>query len=185
MTARQPSNAWHTEGAACGHPLDPIEPVLKNAVFPLLVVGLATLPALPGPGPHEIARQPGRDVFHIALGGLETHPAYGRTPLNPHDFRSQIVTLNFDTGELTELGHWARTEGISLRHLAMDHRGRLYVGGQIKSPERAVGDAVLWLVEGGRVTRLEPQAALGGYTCLRSPRMGRRRWYSPGKPAWR
>ena len=37
--------------------------------------------ALPGPGPHEIIR--GRDGdFFVALGGLETHPDYGRTPLN-------------------------------------------------------------------------------------------------------
>ncbi|TCP39881.1 hypothetical protein EV662_1096 [Rhodovulum marinum] len=119
--------------------------------------------ALPGPGPHEIARQPDRDIFHIALGGLETHPAYGRTPLNLHAFRSQIVTLDFDRGALNQLGHWAGTEGISLRHLAMDHRGRLYIGGQIKSAERAAGEAVLWLVENDRVERLEPDASLGGY----------------------
>ncbi|TCP61642.1 hypothetical protein EV663_10493 [Rhodovulum bhavnagarense] len=119
--------------------------------------------ALPGPGPHEIARQPDRDIFHVALGGLETHPAYGRTPLNLHDFRSQIVMLDFARGDLTPLGYWPGTEGISLRHLAMDDQRRLYIGGQIKSRDRAMGEAVLWLVEGDRVQKLDPEAALGGY----------------------
>ncbi|ARE40728.1 putative exported protein [Rhodovulum sp. P5] len=119
--------------------------------------------ALPGPGPHEIVRQPGRDVFHIALGGLETHPAYGRAPLNLHDFRSQVVTLDFETGDLTQLGYWPGSEGISLRHLAMDHRGRLYIGGQIKSTARATGDGVVWLVDGDCVDRLAPDVSLGGY----------------------
>lgn len=119
--------------------------------------------ALPGAGPHEIVRQPGRDVFHIALGGLETHPAYGRAPLNLHDFRSQIVTLDFANGDLVPLGYWPGSEGISLRHLAMDAQDRLYVGGQVKSAARATGEGVVWLAERGRVERLALPTPLGGY----------------------
>lgn len=119
--------------------------------------------ALPLPGPHEIARHPARDRFFIALGGLQTHPDYGRTPLNLPDFRSQVVTLDFETGALEPMGFWAGGEGVSLRHLAVDGAGRLYVGGQAADPARAMPEAVLWLAQAGAATRLEAGAALGGY----------------------
>ncbi len=61
---------------------------------------------LPGVGPHEITRGPADDKFIIALGGLETHPDYGRTPFNLGDFRSQILTLNLETRALEQLGFW-------------------------------------------------------------------------------
>lgn len=119
--------------------------------------------ALPGPGPHEIVRAPGRDLFQIALGGLETHPGYGRMPLNLHDFRSQVVTYDFATGALAPMGFWPGSEGVSLRHLASDGQGRLYVGGQIAASDRARGDGVIWLVDGERVARLDPGVPMGGY----------------------
>ena len=119
--------------------------------------------ALPGPGPHEIARHPRRDLFHIALGGLETHPDYGRNPLNLHAFRSQIVTLDFSSGRVEPLGFWAGTEGISLRHLAMDGLGRLYVGGQIKAADRAVSEDVIWIVEDEQITQPALSGSMKGY----------------------
>ena len=118
---------------------------------------------LPGAGPHEIMRQPGRDLFHIALGGLETHPDYGRTALNLHDFRSQIVTLDLETGGIDPMGYWVGTEGISLRHMAMDSRDRLYIGGQIASPTRAQGADVIWLVEKGGMRRIDVGNRMRGY----------------------
>jgi len=119
--------------------------------------------ALPGPGPHEIARHPSRDVFFVAVGGLETHPDYGRTPFNLHQFHSEIVVFDFERGTLDSMGIWPGTEGVSLRHLAMDHAGRLYVGGQVTDESRARGAEVLWVVDRDRVDRIETVAALGGY----------------------
>lgn len=119
--------------------------------------------ALPGPGPHEIVRERGRDVFHVALGGLETHPAYGRTPLNLSAFRSQIVTLAFDRGDLVPSGYWAGSEGISLRHLAIDGAGRIHVGGQLADPARGRGDRVLWLCNDDGARSLPAGEALAGY----------------------
>lgn len=135
-------------------------------------IGLYELPSLrrlgrvdlPGPGPHEIVRHPSRDRFFIALGGLETHPAYGRTPLNLGTFRSQILVLDLPGGALTPCGHWPGSEGVSLRHLAMDGTGRLYIGGQVADERRAGADAgLVWLVEGDTVTALPFGPALGGY----------------------
>ena len=118
---------------------------------------------LPGPGPHEIVREHGRDVFHIALGGLETHPAYGRTPLNLSAFRSQIVTLALDRGDLAPLGYWTGSEGVSLRHLAIDDSGRMVVGGQLADPVRGRGDRVLWLVDANGARSLPAGSELAGY----------------------
>lgn len=121
--------------------------------------------ALPGPGPHEIVALPGGRQFLIAIGGLQTHPDYGRTILNLGAFRSQIVVLDAATGELTGMGHWPGSEGVSLRHLARDGRGRLYVGGQIPDPAQraSAGGQVLWLVDGEEAVPLSAGAALGGY----------------------
>ena len=119
--------------------------------------------ALPGPGPHEIIRAPGQNRFLIALGGLETHPDYGRTVLNLSSFRSQLVAVDLDTGTVDEWGFWSGTEGVSLRHLAFDATGRLYAGAQVADAGRAAAENVLFVVENGQVTRSAAGALLGGY----------------------
>ncbi|MEM1264823.1 MAG: DUF1513 domain-containing protein [Pseudomonadota bacterium] len=118
---------------------------------------------LPGPGPHEIVRDPTRDLFFVALGGLETHPAYGRTPLNLSGFRSQVLKLGFDRGSIDPLGFWPGTEGISLRHLDIDAHGALYVGGQLVDPRQGAGERVLWRVNAGHAEDLTAGALFGGY----------------------
>ena len=118
---------------------------------------------LPGSGPHEIVRDPDRDRFHVALGGLETHPAYGRTPFNLSDFRSQVVSLHLDRGDLEPLGFWAGTEGVSLRHLAVGDGGRLYVGGHLVDAARGTPAGVLWAHGADGAHRLDAGRALGGY----------------------
>ncbi|MEL6913192.1 MAG: DUF1513 domain-containing protein [Pseudomonadota bacterium] len=118
--------------------------------------------ALPGAGPHEIIRVPGRDVFHVALGGLETHPDYGRTPLNLGTFRSEVLTFDHARGEVTPMGHWAGTGGVSLRHLALGADGVLTVGGQVVETDGAARD-VLWQVTPRGAEIVESAGALGGY----------------------
>ncbi|MEL6573747.1 MAG: DUF1513 domain-containing protein [Pseudomonadota bacterium] len=120
---------------------------------------LATV-ALPGAGPHEIIRAHDRDLFYIALGGLETHPAYGRDPLNLGDFRSQILTFDLTSGDVLQMGLWPGSEGVSLRHLAAAADGRLYVGGQI--PGDGTG-AVMWHIKDGQAAQIDGEARLGGY----------------------
>ncbi|MEL7300813.1 MAG: DUF1513 domain-containing protein [Pseudomonadota bacterium] len=118
---------------------------------------------LPGSGPHEIVRDPQRDIFYVALGGLQTHPAYGRTPLNLGDFRSQIVVLEHDTGAISPMGFWSGTEGVSLRHLSVTGEGRMMVGGQLVDAARGSAQNVLWHVAGGAVDALEDGVLLDGY----------------------
>lgn len=119
--------------------------------------------ALPGPGPHEIIREPERDRFHIALGGLQTHPAYGRTPLNLADFQSRLLTLDFSRGSVAETAHWPEADGVSFRHLAADGRGGLYVGGQWADPSRGAQGPVLWRYDGQEAVAVDDGGALAGY----------------------
>ncbi len=119
--------------------------------------------ALPGPGPHDVVREPGGARFLIALGGLETHPAYGRTPLNLASFRSQVLSFDVDRGSVEEMGHWPGSEGVSLRHLARDGRGRLYVGGQHVDGAPAGSGDVLWLVEDGQAQPIAAGREMAGY----------------------
>ncbi|MEL6504928.1 MAG: DUF1513 domain-containing protein [Pseudomonadota bacterium] len=117
---------------------------------------------LPGPGPHEVVRHPNSDVFFIALGGLETHPDYGRDPLNADSFQSQILRYDFHKGSVEPLGLWPGTERVSLRHLAFDGLGRLYVGGQVPTlTKEAV--PVLWLVTERGAQALETGPDLANY----------------------
>lgn len=118
---------------------------------------------LPGSGPHEIIRAPDRDVFYVALGGLETHPAYGREPLNTSTFRSQLVRLDLTRGTVEEMAFWPGTEGISLRHLAIDGSGRVYIGGQLEDPQRGADASVLWQLKDGQPVRIDDDGALAGY----------------------
>ncbi|MEO0543277.1 MAG: DUF1513 domain-containing protein [Pseudomonadota bacterium] len=118
---------------------------------------------LPTPGPHEIVRSVQGDRFFIALGGLQTHPDYGRTPLNLAEFRSQTVVLDFKTSDVERMGFWPGTEGVSLRHLAQDTAGRLYIGGQEISKTRKHASDALWLVDGSRVEAINLGGMLGGY----------------------
>lgn len=118
---------------------------------------------LPGPGPHEIVREREADRFHIAVGGLETHPAYGRTPLNLHDFKSEIVSLTFSGGSLDRTGPWPGSSGVSLRHLALDDEGRMYVGGQVVREAERRAQNVLWLRQGDALRALDESRRLGGY----------------------
>ncbi|MEO1795501.1 MAG: DUF1513 domain-containing protein [Pseudomonadota bacterium] len=119
--------------------------------------------ALPGSGPHEIMRDRDRNTFYIALGGLQTHPDYGRTALNLDDFRSQIVVLDHDRGTLAPMGYWSGSEGVSLRHLSVDGAGSLYIGGQLANASRGDGNAVLWRCEDGAAVALNEGSLLGSY----------------------
>lgn len=115
-------------------------------------------------GPHEVIRSPDSDQFYIAMGGLQTHPDYGRTPFNLSDFQSQIFILDFGTQSVTKTGGWAGSRGISLRHLAVDGLGRLYVGGQVYDAGRADQTQGVWVMDpAGSVCAAEVGAEMGGY----------------------
>lgn len=87
-----------------------------------------------GVGPHDLLRVPGTDLYLVANGGIATHPDTGREKLNLADMRPNVALVRAAPGRRAErLARWRLPETwhrVSLRHLALDGAGRLWVGGQ-------------------------------------------------------
>ena len=75
-------------------------------------------------GPHQLERF-GNNIY-VAIGGLKTNE---RDVTNKEDFESLILKLEATT--LRKLKAYpATTKHVSLRHLAIDQTGQVYVAGQ-------------------------------------------------------
>ncbi|MEL6920394.1 MAG: DUF1513 domain-containing protein, partial [Pseudomonadota bacterium] len=95
--------------------------------------------------------------------GLETHPDYGRTPLNLDGFRSELIGLDAQSGAIDTMGVWHGAENVSLRHLSEDERGHLYVGGQVQGAPSKESSRVVWRVRNGIAEPIDLGDRLGGY----------------------
>ena len=89
-----------------------------------------------GIGPHEaILLRDGRTAA-VANGGIVTHPDFPRMKLNLAEMDSSLTLIDLETGDIA--GHavlppqWYQ---VSLRHLAEDSAGAVWVGGQFEGPE--------------------------------------------------
>ena len=121
-----------------------------------------------GIGPHEIVMMPDGRTLCVANGGIRTHPDQGRQKLNLATMAPSVVFIDTVTGELKS-SH-ALPSGLhrlSLRHMAIDRRGQVWIGGQY---EGDVFDEVPVLARlhpdtGLQTVGLEDQAdtALGKY----------------------
>jgi len=93
-----------------------------------------------GVGPHDIALMPDGHTLCVANGGLQTHPDFGKTILNLATMRSSLTYLNCHTGQVLETHTLegalpAAWRHLSLRHLAVDGSGQVWVGGQYVNPD--------------------------------------------------
>ena len=75
------------------------------------------------------------DVICVANGGIETHPDYGREKLNLATMQPNIAFIDRLTGDLLSVRELpAKLHQVSLRHLAPDATGRVWVGAQYEGP---------------------------------------------------
>lgn len=84
-----------------------------------------------GVGPHDLRLGPSGRHLIVANGGLETHPDYGRNPLNLASMAPNIAFIDRDAGTL--IGRHTLPPGLSklsLRHLAGGPGRDLWVGAQ-------------------------------------------------------
>lgn len=89
-----------------------------------------------GVGPHDILMSVDGRALIVANGGIETHPDKAREKLNLDSMAPSIVFLDVETGELLSIQALPRSlHQVSLRHMAMDAAGRVWVGGQFEGPE--------------------------------------------------
>lgn len=86
-----------------------------------------------GVGPHEMLLMPDGVTFVVANGGIETHPDYGRAELNLDTMQPSVVFLDRRDGKLVgKLALSADLHQLSIRHMAVDARNRVWFGCQFR-----------------------------------------------------
>lgn len=86
-----------------------------------------------GTGPHEMLLMPDGVTLVVANGGIETHPDFGRAELNLDTMDPSVVFIDRRDGRL--IGQLRLESGLhqlSIRHMAVDQRGRAWFGCQYK-----------------------------------------------------
>ncbi|WP_306142122.1 DUF1513 domain-containing protein [Roseibium sp. MMSF_3412] len=92
-----------------------------------------------GIGPHDIALSADGTMLVIANGGIETHPDRAREKLNLETMQPSVVFVDAESGDLVVRHQLdGSLHQLSLRHMALDQKGRAWVGGQY---EGAASDA--------------------------------------------
>jgi hypothetical protein len=108
-----------------------------------------------GVGPHEAVLMPDGQTIAVANGGIDTHPVSGRIILEMATMRPSLAFVDRETGELRASQELpAELHQLSIRHLGIDQRSRVWFGGQWEgdfldapalvgfgSPDEAIGFA--------------------------------------------
>lgn len=89
---------------------------------------------LPGIGPHEIRLHPDGQTLLVALGGIETHPDYGRMKLNLPTMDPALLMVDRHTGTLKARFRPSHHQ-LSCRHLDVSPDGTVWVGYQFQGAE--------------------------------------------------
>jgi hypothetical protein len=89
---------------------------------------LARLGEIPshGVGPHAIALRPDGDTLVVANGGIHTHPAHDRRPLNLATMDPSLAYVSASSGRLVESFRLA-DHSAGIRHLAVAAGGEVAV----------------------------------------------------------
>ena len=129
-----------------------------------------------GTGPHEMLLMPDGVTFVVANGGIETHPDYGRAELNLDTMDPSVVFVDRRDGKLVgQLRLDAGLHQLSIRHMAIDMRGRVWFGCQYRgaasdSPQLvgyATMDGDIKLIELPRDTLLDLRNYVGSVAVSR------------------
>ena len=89
---------------------------------------------LGGIGPHELRLMPDGDTLVIGLGGIQTHPDYGRVKLNLDTMAPALLLMNRHNGEIMAR-HEPSHHQLSCRHLDVAADGTVIAGYQFEGPE--------------------------------------------------
>ena len=84
-----------------------------------------------GIGPHELALMPDGKTLAIAIGGIKTLPASGRTTLNANTMAPALHYLDIASGRVVERQPAPHFQ-LSLRHLDVSPSGQVVIGAQFQ-----------------------------------------------------
>lgn len=115
-----------------------------------------------GTGPHEMLLMPDGETFVVANGGIETHPDYGRTELNLDTMDPSIAFIDRRSGTLIgQLRLGAGLHQLSIRHMAFDHKSRVWFGCQFRGPSADTPQLVGYATRDGEIRLIElPEGTL-------------------------
>lgn len=115
-----------------------------------------------GIGPHEMLLMPDGETFVIANGGIETHPDYGRAELNIDTMDPSLVFIDRTSGGLIgQLRLEQALHQLSIRHLAIDARARVWFGCQYRGPAADRPQLVGYATRDGEIRLVElPEGTL-------------------------
>jgi hypothetical protein len=120
-----------------------------------------------GIGVHEALLLKGGRLAALAIGGIATHPDYPREKLNLATMEPGIAYLDLATGGIVEKRLLPRAlHQLSLRHLAEDASGCLWLGGQYEGAALEAPPLVARHRPGGELEMLE--APEESYRALRN-----------------
>lgn len=120
-----------------------------------------------GIGVHEALLLKGGRLAALAIGGIATHPDYPREKLNLPTMEPGIAYLDLATGGIVEKRLLPRAlHQLSLRHLAEDASGCLWLGGQYEGAALNAPPLVARHRPGGELEMLE--APEESYRALRN-----------------
>ncbi len=86
-----------------------------------------------GIGPHEVRLHPDGEHLLVALGGIRTHPDYGRIKLNLDTMQPAVLMMNRNTGDIVK--RWKPMDRqLSCRHLDVSSTGIAMIGYQYQGP---------------------------------------------------
>ncbi|WP_397474766.1 DUF1513 domain-containing protein [Pusillimonas sp.] len=109
-----------------------------------------------GIGPHEVVLMPDGHTLCVANGGILTHPDYGKLELNLDSMKPSLAYVDARSGKLLEQVYLPdELHQLSLRHMALDATGAVWVGCQYMGPA-AVRPALVARHRRGEPIRLFP-----------------------------
>jgi hypothetical protein len=116
-----------------------------------------------GVGPHEVLLMSDGRTLAIANGGIETHPDFGRAELNLDTMEPSLAFVDAATGDLVGLLKLdAGLHQLSIRHMAVDARNRVWFGCQFRGDVRQTPQLVGYATLDGDIRLIElPPDALG------------------------
>jgi len=109
-----------------------------------------------GTGPHELLLMPDGKTLVVANGGIETHPDFGKAELNLETMDPSVVFVDTGSGALVgQLRLEAGLHQLSIRHMAIDIRGRVWFGCQYKGAPSASPQLVGYATRDGEIQLVE------------------------------
>lgn len=109
-----------------------------------------------GIGPHELLLMPNGKTLVIANGGIQTHPDFGRAELNIDTMDPSVCFV--DTASGTLIGQLRLASGLhqlSIRHMAIDARQRVWFGCQYRGPATDQPQLVGYATADGKIELIE------------------------------